>query len=89
MDYNRISDIGNRRVHNVTIISNSELSQTAMMSVNLRNTPDIYIYNSRTDTVRTGSADDIAPVLEMSGSKPARLFAHITYSKVRGIVIVE
>ena len=54
--------------------------------LNLFNRPPIYIYDTKTDTVTTGSIDDILDY-KSSGSSCSQVFVQTRFSVVKGVVI--
>ena len=84
---NQLNDNGNRFVYEVLL--NAALSEYETVNINVRNTPPIFIYNERTNTVRCGGLEDIVPTWRASGSAVSKMFAEIRYSKVKTVVITE
>ncbi len=84
---NQLSDNGNRFVYEVLL--NTGLSDYETLNINVRNTPPIFVYNERTNTVRCGTLEDIVPTWRASGSAVSKIFAEIRYSKVKAVVVTE
>ena len=89
--FNDVSDALNRRVHTVTMITNERFGTTTTFNINVRNAPEIYVFNQNAKTVRMGSVDDI-PSWNGSSSKTL-LFAHVALigseMRVKGIVLAK
>lgn len=81
IDYNIIDIYENRRVNRVTV-SLGNGNSVASYDINRRNTPPVYIVETRTKTVKAGSIDDI---LIGDGD----VFAHIKEYSLKGIVVVK
>ena len=80
IDYNIIDIFENRRVNRVTVSLGGDTEVS--YDINLRNTPAVYIVDTRAKTVKTGTIND---VLIGEGS----VFAHIKAYSVKGIVVVK
>jgi hypothetical protein len=81
IDYNIIDIYENRRVNRVTV-SLGNGNSVVSYDINRRNTPPVYILDTRTKTVKSGSIDDI-----LIGD--GNVFAHIREYSLKGIVIVK
>lgn len=82
IDYNIIDIYENRRVNRLTITIDKSLAIKTSYDINRRNTPPIYLVDTKMKTVRVGSIDDI-----YAGGDT--VFAHIKGYSVKGIVLVR
>lgn len=81
IDYNIIDLYENRRVNRLTVSFDERVSPLSL-DVNRRNTPPIYLIDTRTSEVKPGSLDDIY----VGGDT---IFAHIKEYSVKGIVLIR
>ena len=87
MMYNKVDDVNNRRVDIVTLGLDSDCLQQRSIAINVRNAPDIYVYDARRGTV---SAAD-TKIIPLCGEKTAdadMVVVYEKYLKVKLVVIV-
>ena len=61
VSYNRINDVNNRRVDIVNLGLDSDCIQQRSININVRNAPDIYIYDPQKDTISAADTSMIPP----------------------------
>ena len=81
INYNIIDIYENRRVNRLTI-SIGEGMEATSYDINRRNTPPVYVVDTKKKTVRVGDVDDIY----VGGDA---VFAHIKEYSVKGVVLVR
>lgn len=85
--YNKINDVNNRRVDIVTLGLDSDCLQQRSININVRNAPDVYIYDSKKGTISVGDTN----IIPLCGEKTAgadMVMVYEKYLKVQLVVIV-
>ncbi len=84
MEFNALSYEKNRFVHRLTVNTVLDGNVTAVIDINVRNTPNIYLYKKRSQTVSV-----IEPGEILDGVGKREIYAHIVNGDAKIIVAVE